>query len=496
MAEAKISATELKKIWAVKKLDDDTLIVTSYKGNEKDVVVPSVIGKNTVSALGPDVFSLRAPKLTNEQIQARRNIRSITVPGTIKEIPGNMCLASPPISPGSRANQLEKVVFEEGVEVINRNAFQRCSNLKEVVLPTTIKRIIGGAFACCESLETIDIPDGVEELGSFEGCTKLTNVHVPAGIQVLAPYAFDRCEKLKEVVIPPGCKEIGEYCFNGCKELQLPQIPEDTVIGKYAFNGCEKLADENGFIVVKGVFHGFVPNGKSGVVRIPENIKDFPTDFLKGQYSVVFKKDSAKHKALPDFSGIKTGDEIELGLFPVDESLELKPLVWKVLKVEGDKALVMTKDSIMTLDIMRIQKGTWEESATRTLLNVDFLEGAFSDEERSIIICSKLENPGNIKHKMSGGNPTEDKVFLLSLPEIEEIYPQKEARTGAITPYAKLQNYAKRDVVFWITRTPGYDGWGPVAISNYSGDVDYTGNHVGYSAVRPAMWISVKQRLN
>ena len=510
MAEEKMSATELKKVWTVKKLEDDTLIITSYKGEETDVVIPSVIGKNTVSSLGPDVFSLRAPRLTKEQIQARKSIKSITVPGTIKEIPDSMCYASP--LEGTYA--LEKVVLEEGVEVINSNAFQRCLNLKEVVLPKTLKKIRGGALVCCEALEKIDIPDSVEELGGFNGCTKLVNVQIPSGIHTLAPYffarteiekyvipdhitcigahAFAECEKLKEVVIPSGCKEIGAYCFDGCKELQQPQIPEGATIGENAFKGCEKLVDDNGFIVVGGVFYGFIPKTKSGVVRVPDYIKDFPIGFLEGPYSVVFKKDSAKHKALPDFSGIKVGDEIELGLFPMDESLELKPLLWKVLKIDGNKALIITKDSIMTIDRMSTQKRTWEESATRTMLNVDFLEGAFSDEERGIILSSKLENPDNKKHKTPGGNSTEDKVFLLSLPEIEEVYPKKETRTGAITSYAKLQNYAKRDVVFWITRTPGDDGWGPVAISDFDGDVDYEGNHVGYNAIRPAMWISIK----
>lgn len=511
MAEQKMTATELKKIWTVKKLEDDTLIITSYKGNETDVVIPSEIGKNTVSALGEDVFSLRAARLTKEQMQARRNIKSITVPGTIKEIPANMCYASP--LEGNVA--LEKVIIEEGVEVINSNAFQRCVNLKEVVLPQTIKRIVGGAFVCCESLEKIDIPDGVEELGGFNGCKKLMNIHIPKGIQTLTHYffagmeiekfvvpdhitciethAFEGCERLKEVVIPSGCMKIGAYCFCGCKELEMPRIPDGATIGQNAFKGCDKLVDENGFIVVVGVFYGYIPKGNSGVVRVPDYIKDFPIDFLREPYSVVYKCGSATHKPLPDLSAIKSGDEIEFGLFPADESLELKPLLWKVLKVDGDKALIMTRDSIMSLDRMNTQKRTWEECSTRIMLNGDFFDGAFSDEERSIILNSKLDNPNNKKHKTPGGNPTEDKVFLLSLTEIEDVLPNKEERTGEITAYAKLQTYAKRDnVVFWVTRTPGDAGWGPVAISDFDGDVDYEGNHVGYNAVRPAMWISIK----
>ncbi len=509
MAETTLSVTELKKIWTTKKQEDDTLIITSYKGNDIDVIIPSEIGKNIVSALGEETFSITAPRLNEDQKKARKAIKSLTVPGTIKVIPQNLFYCAP--FEGNMS--IEKVVFEEGVEEIKNNAFQRCVNLKEVVLPKSLKKIVGGAFGCCEALENIEIPDSIEEIGSFQGCTKLSSIDLPKSITEIPPYfyaktriakcvipdhitkigrnAFDGCKELKEVSIPSGCTEIGEYCFNDCSELMAPNMPDGITIGNGAFQGCSKMTDENGFITVGGKFYGYVPTDENAPVEIPENIQDFPTDMLR-EYKVIYTKKSASHKAIPDLSRAKVGDDVTFGMFPIDESMNMQPLSWKVIKIDGNKALMITNSSIMALDRMSTQKRTWEESKARELLNGAFLAGAFSDDERKIIVESKLKNHDSRKWKTPGGNDTEDKVFLLSMEEIEEVFKKKEDRISEITAYAKLQAFVKREgVSFWDTRTPGKAGWGPAAISNYDGEVDTEGNHIGYDGIRPAIWVII-----
>lgn len=52
---------------------------------------------------------------------------------------------------------LEKVTFQDGVEIINDNAFYGCSNLKEVSLPSTIQWLDEGAFTGCTNIERITI---------------------------------------------------------------------------------------------------------------------------------------------------------------------------------------------------------------------------------------------------------------------------------------------------------------------------------------------------
>ena len=57
LAEDPSSVSALKKVWSYKKLDDGTLIITSYKGAAIDVEVPAVIGKAAVTVIGEDAIA-------------------------------------------------------------------------------------------------------------------------------------------------------------------------------------------------------------------------------------------------------------------------------------------------------------------------------------------------------------------------------------------------------------------------------------------------------
>lgn len=57
--------------------------------------------------------------------------KKITFPPQIKEIG---------ISAFSLCRELEEVIFNEGLEVIQKEAFQNCQNLLEINLPASIKK--------------------------------------------------------------------------------------------------------------------------------------------------------------------------------------------------------------------------------------------------------------------------------------------------------------------------------------------------------------------
>ena len=61
---------------------------------------------------------------------------------------------------------------------------------------------------------------------------------------------------------------------------------------------------------------------------------------------------------------------------------------------------------------------TWETCTLRTWLNEDFYNSAFSDSEKEMIVTRKLKNPDYGAKGASGGNDTEDKVFLLSVEDV------------------------------------------------------------------------------
>ena len=195
-----LSATELKKIWATKKLDDGTLMITGYKGEALDVIIPDKIGKNPVTALGPDVFNTKAPRITREQADIRQNLRSIEVPGTVGTIPQNFFGCIFGFTHWSMPN-LKRVVLGEGIREIGYGAFMGCTGLEEVVFS--------------QSLTTL-------KYGAFYNCTSLQMVHLPQSVTSIGPCAFYNCTSLKELFLPESAKW-EDNSFTNCTGL-----PEET----------------------------------------------------------------------------------------------------------------------------------------------------------------------------------------------------------------------------------------------------------------------------
>ncbi|MBO5319388.1 MAG: toll/interleukin-1 receptor domain-containing protein [Ruminococcus sp.] len=63
---------------------------------------------------------------------------------------------------------------------------------------------------------------------------------------------------------------------------------------------------------------------------------------------------------------------------------------------------------------------TWENCTLREWLNNDFYN-KFSEEEKAMIVKTKLSNPENSEHGTDGGNNTEDYIYLLSIDEAKAL---------------------------------------------------------------------------
>ena len=67
--EKPITLTELKKLWSFDEIETDSIILTDYKGEEENVVIPKMIGNKTVVGLGDYIFS-------SDKESASPNVRS------------------------------------------------------------------------------------------------------------------------------------------------------------------------------------------------------------------------------------------------------------------------------------------------------------------------------------------------------------------------------------------------------------------------------------
>ena len=197
---------------------------------------------------------------------------------------------------------------------------------------------------------------------------------------------------------------------------------------------------------------------------------------------------------------LNVGDLLCFGNYEQDGDLYNGPegIVWRVLKVDKNKALVISE---FVLDAKRYhdaaQDVTWETSSIRYWLNNDFYYSAFSPAERSCICRTKVENPDNRQTGSKGGKSTVDFIFLLDYDEAKNYFSSDKARQGRPTAYAlRVGAYYSYDYYasWWWLRSPGQDNkWaGNVGASGglyrNGTQVNYSGSN-GYGGIRPAFWL-------
>lgn len=115
----------------------------------------------------------------------------------------------------------EEYVIPSTVKKIKKQAFSR-NNLRSIKMQDGIETIEKSAFEYSKLLETIYIVDTVKDIDSwaFSYCKKLKNVHIPKGIRYLAQYMFDSCVSLESIDIPSNIKIIRSDAFKGCIKLK------------------------------------------------------------------------------------------------------------------------------------------------------------------------------------------------------------------------------------------------------------------------------------
>lgn len=197
-------------------------------------------------------------------------------------------------------------------------------------------------------------------------------------------------------------------------------------------------------------------------------------------------------------SDLSIGDEVEFGSHYVNGSNEKRSIIWEVLSVKGDKALIISKYALDARPYHNEQGDvTWEKSHIRKWLNEVFYNSVFSNREKAKIVAVQLTTPDNRLHITKGGNDTVDNVFLLSMEEAKYYFPTNEKRIAMPTEYARLKNLliSKGNGCWWWLRSSG-DSQSYAADVDYGGDVDSYGSSAftSLNGVRPALWMDTSGR--
>ena len=194
----------------------------------------------------------------------------------------------------------------------------------------------------------------------------------------------------------------------------------------------------------------------------------------------------------------KVGDYIFFGAYEQDNNTSngKEDVEWLVLEIKDGKALVISK---YALDCQQYNTSytdvTWETCTLRKWLNSNFINSAFTADEKAMIPTVTVSADKNPIYSTKPGNATQDQVFLLSITEANKYFSSDSARQCKPTEYAvaggAYVNSSNGNCWWWL-RSPGYNQ-NRAAIVNYYGDVYELGLIVDYdnNAVRPALWIDL-----
>lgn len=224
------------------------------------------------------------------------------------------------------------------------------------------------------------------------------------------------------------------------------------------------------------------------------------SDFIElGDYKDASEKagDIRLQKTKDQLKNIKVGSHINFGAYEQDNNTSngKEDVEWLVLEIKDGKGLVISK---YALDCKQYNTSytdvTWETSTLRKWLNNDFLNSAFSANEKAMIPTVTVSADNNPDYSTIPGNATQDQVFLLSITEANKYFSSDNARQCKPTDYA-VANGAWESTsgnCVWCLRSPGCYQYFAAHVNN-DGDVYETGGFVleDNLSVRPALWIDL-----
>ena len=194
---------------------------------------------------------------------------------------------------------------------------------------------------------------------------------------------------------------------------------------------------------------------------------------------------------------------IRFGFFDQDnDPSNMEPIEWYVLEQKDGKMLIVSKE---ILDFRAYDDGThttWADSTLRAWLNSEFINTAFSADEKAKIFDTTNETIGSIGEDTVGSSTSTEKVFILSKEDVLQYYVE----TPHCTIYALEAPGLRGDYMPWIVDAPDQNwynywartnggseagiarGYNAAAIDN-SGDEIFSKTTTQLAGVRPAMWI-------
>ena len=259
----------------------------------------------------------------------------------------------------------------------------------------------------------------------------------------------------------------------------LQELGDDEVISESRYNRAVRYLDAGDMQSAYMLFD--LANYKDSAQRASEAL-------------YIIQKDNLKN--------IAVGQIVKFGAYEQDNNANngKEEIEWRVLAVKEQSALLISEYALDCVPYNNSYAITWENCTLRLWLNDTFYNKAFAQKQQEVIKTMAVSADKNPKHSTNPGNATTDKVFLLSIDEVNRYFDGDEARKCVPTAYAIANGAYTSDsetkggvaTCCWWLRSPG--DYQYCAASVYGGgSVGYDGLGVGDvdDGVRPALWIKL-----
>ena len=200
-----------------------------------------------------------------------------------------------------------------------------------------------------------------------------------------------------------------------------------------------------------------------------------------------------------ELAQVTVGDHVTFGTYEQDSNKDngAEDIEWLVLARENNRLLVISRYALDYKPYNKNSKSvTWETSLMRTWLNEDFLNDAFISAEQAMIPTVTVSADKNPSYGTNPGNATQDKVFLLSITDVNKYFQMDSELQCKPTAHVVTRGAYKNEDGFtlWLLRTHGCKQ-SYVAFVSVNGVVDADGTYVDLGSnyvVRPALWINLE----
>ena len=213
---------------------------------------------------------------------------------------------------------------------------------------------------------------------------------------------------------------------------------------------------------------------------------------------------------------IAVGETVVFGNYEQDNNRDNgeEPIEWIVMDIQDGKALLLSKYGLLAAGYHDSWDDcTWETCSLRAWLNDKFLDYAFSAEEQSAILTTAIDNSDSQgydwtlvgEEKITGGNNTQDKIFLLSYAEANRyldvtiesenniksrVAPTAFAISMGASPFRDFQTSDGSAAGWWWLRSPGGCLNSGAGVSP-AGSLSYGRAFHRDCIVRPVFWLDL-----